>query len=187
MEEPGIKNRFSSIKLSGIADNKIFVALISKIVSVAQNGSLVDSYHHPLMVPSQMVLLPGQNKLGGLLGFTYTEINLATKELQTYDHEDYFKSLGLIAMNIGQGYVDGENIIFSSLAEDMNPFGKSKLAAFNTITQQIVWQHTFDVPKRRPTVKDGRIFVVDDNHILHIFERDTPYPDFVKEQGSVES
>ena len=161
-------------KFIGTHSSLLLIALTQNTIIALdiETGQLVDKWQDERMAPELMALHTESGKLVGLCGYNYIEIDVMTKELHCISMEEHFKREQVIAMNIGQSHLDGKNIIFSSLGSDMNPFGKSKLAAFDIQSQQVVWQHEFPIPKRRPQVQDGRIFVVDDNKVLHVFERE---------------
>jgi len=161
-------------KFIGTHSSLLLIALTQNTIIALDigTGQLVDKWQDERMAPELMALHTESGKLVGLCGYNYIEIDVMTKELHCISMEEHFKREQVIAMNIGQSHLDGKNIIFSSLGSDMNPFGKSKLAAFDIQSQQVVWQHEFPIPKRRPQVQDGRIFVVDDNKVLHVFERE---------------
>jgi len=124
------------------------------------------------MAPELMTLHEPAAKLVGLIGYNYLEIDLNTQVITCTDMQAHFQDEQVAAMNIGQSYLDGDNIIFMSLGPERNPFGSHKLVAFSILTKKVVWQHHFPVMLRRPQVQDGRIFVVDDNKVLHVFERE---------------
>jgi len=165
-------------KFIGTHTSLLLIALSQNtIIALDINtGHPIHKWQAKRMAPGHMCLDSKRSKIVGLVGYTYTEIDLNTMKLTQFDHTECFKSLDIMCRSIGQGTLDDKNIIFSSLVHkenaDYSVYAIYKIAAFSTITQKVVWDHMFECEQRRPQVQDGRIFVVDDNKVLHVFERE---------------
>lgn len=112
------------------------------------------------------------NRLIQLFNERYTEVNLDTLDVRQI-HIDEMKELNISNMN--EFVFDDEYIYFSDRYE-------SKLATLNRKTMRIDWIHSLSDTVgcemggsrhgRHLKLHNGRLYVVDNKHTLHIFERE---------------
>ena len=130
--------------------------------------------------PEQSVLVKEEGKIIGLCIYYYWEINLESGEIEFLDLTDYFKSERVEALQTGKITVKGDYIFFYSRnsIESYGGVDIKKVVVFNRRNKKIDWTHQFDFAYGTffrggaPTVDGGRLFVLNTEGELFIFERE---------------
>ena len=179
----------------GIYKNELLIAITNNTVLAIdiETGELISNwrelpegkYWHKkdwnfLCAPEQSVLIENEGKIVGLCIFFYWEIDLSTGEIEFLDLTDYFKKEKVESIQTEKITVVGDYIFFYSrnIRESYDGADIKKVVAFNRRTKKIEWSHQFDFAYGTffrggaPTVKGERLFVLNTEGELFIFEKE---------------
>lgn len=170
-------------KILGVLDEKLYIYLTSGRVLVLdintgekigfiKNDKNIDQGSFFGMFMKAIELDKANNKLILLFNERYTEVNLESLSVSE-THIDDMKMHNI--SNMSEFVFDDEYIYFSDRYE-------CKLAALNRKTMRIDWIHSFSDTAscelggshhgRHLKLHNGRLYVVDNKHTLHIFEHE---------------
>lgn len=133
--------------------------------------------------PHHSLLIPSEDKLVGLTGHRYWEIDLESGALSFTNLSSLFQPLELNA-NAGIQLTPHEDLLFFSSDFTTSDAGGRVVsilqsAAFDRRTKAVVWRQAFPHPGggtyqvKTPVVAGRRVLVLDTRGALHIFERTT--------------
>ncbi len=183
--------KYSVSKFLGVWQNELLVAIYEhRIISLdLKTGKMLrewnkiegfhfDNFINDLIPRSDSFVLKGDKLVGALYKF-YIEIDLITGQTHFVDISAEMKKYDIVTIYpVLDNPVTDEHIYLTAMMtqkENGPAWAYECLIALNLHTHQIDWHYAFEeanLGTNRPQISGNKLYQLDNNKVLHIFERE---------------